>query len=864
MLSLLFHLESICSLNRVFGVEGFDLFLWPDLISMKKPIVQHLLALGIFIVLAFAFNYPASQGQHLRAGDTVHWMGMSEEARAWYEKTGENPMWSNSMFGGMPTVTHYMRGKTNLIYPIQEFLTDHLPLPIPFFLIAMICFYILMSSWNIRSWLAIAGAVAYAFAAYNVQIIAAGHNTKMFSIGYMPLVMAGMQWVYHQKYLIGAGAALLGLSLMISNAMYQIDYYLLIILGLLAIGYLLQALKENGLKPFLISSGIMLAVGLVSVGPSLDQLMLTQEYTKQTMRGGQSEVTIGKDKNKTNGGLDKDYAFQWSQSIGETFTLLVPNLYGGANQTDVGTSSKTYEAVSSLAGEQTAEQFARNASTYWGPQPFLSGPVYFGAIIIFLMVLGLFVIDHRIKWFLFGIGVLGIMLSWGRHFSALNYFLFDHLPMYNKFRTPSMAMVIPGLTFCLLALWGLKEYLSGKLQDAKLFNGLKNSFIITAGLCLLFGLGSRFFLSFKGENDDKLKAQIVQMTGNEQAGSTIFNAIVEDRPGLAMKDGIRSFLLIAFAAGLLWMFWRKKLDAQKVSIGILLLISFDLLSIGTRYLNEENYSSEEEFQAQFNPRPVDQQIKQDTDPYYRVLDLTTDPYNDAMGAYHHKLVGGYHPAKMEIYQDLISTHLLGGKLNAEVLNMLNTKYLIFSAGKEPTAQRNQQACGNAWFVPGIKTVKDANEAITALSAENLGDTVKVANPFRPKEIAIVKQADWKQNTTQFVVDSTARINLTYYGLNNLTFKSANANPGFAVFSDIYYPLGWKAFVDGKETPIVQTNYVLRGLPIPAGQHTIEFKFHPDTYFKWNTASMISSVLILLILVGGIGLGVRDEIKKQTA
>jgi hypothetical protein len=431
---------------------------------MKKSLVQHLIALGVFILIAFAFNYPALQGNKLSAGDTVHWMGMSEEARAWYEKTGENPMWSNSMFGGMPTVTHYMRGKSNLIYPIQETLTNILPSPVFFFLIAMICFYVLMQSWKVNRWVGIFGAIAFAFASYNLQIIAAGHNTKMFSIAYMPLVLAGMNWVYNQKYLIGAGSALIGLSLMISNSMYQIDYYLIIILLVLAIGYFVQFLKEGKLKEFAISSAIMIAIGIVSVGPSLDQLMLTQEYTSQTMRGGKSELTLGNKEEKKDGGLNKDYAFQWSQSLGETFTLFVPNLYGGGSRTDVGTGSSTYEAVNSLAGEASAEQFSQNASTYWGPQPFLSGPVYFGIIVMLLCILGLIIIPNRLKWFMLGVGILGIMMSWGKHFSGFNYFLFDHLPMYNKFRTPSMAMVIPGFMFCVIAVWALQEFISDKLN----------------------------------------------------------------------------------------------------------------------------------------------------------------------------------------------------------------------------------------------------------------------------------------------------------------------------------------------------------------------------------------------------------------
>lgn len=832
---------------------------------MKNSIKQHLIAIGVFLLIAALYGLPALQGNKLAAGDTMHWMGMSQEARTWYEKTGENPMWSNSMFGGMPTVTHYMRGKTNLIYPVQEFFTNILPVPINFFFIAMVCFYILMMSWKIDRRLAIGGAIVYAFAAYNLQIIAAGHNTKMFSIAYMPLVLAGMHWVYNKKWLSGAGAALFGLALMISNAMYQIDYYLLFILGGFAIMYAIQALRERTLGEFLKSSAIMVAVGLIAVGPSLDQLMFTKEYTTQTMRGGQSELTIGKKETKKDGGLDKDYAFAWSQGIGETFTLLVPNLYGGGNRTDIGTGSKTYEVLQGMGvGEEGAEQFVKNAPSYWGPQPFLAGPNYLGILVILLSVLGLITIRSKFKWALLGIAVFGIMLSWGNHFSALNYFLFDYLPMYNKFRTPSMSMVIPALMFCLLALWALHDFIFTEREENERLAAIKKAVIGVGGLCLLLGVGGSMFLSFKGEKDEQLKQQMVQMLGgNDQAGTQLFNALVDDRPSLAMQDGFRSLAIILLGAALLWLFSKKRLQAGVTVWALAALMSLDVLSIGWRYLNNDNYQSTEEFEAQFNPRPVDQQILQDKDPYYRVFDLSVDPFNDANGAYHHKLVGGYHPAKIERYQDLIENHLSGNKINGEVLNMLNTKYIVFNGNNGPQAQPNPEACGNAWFVEQVKLVKNADEAMTALNANSIGDTAVVLNGFKARNMAIVQEKDWNNaGATQFVRDSAAAIQLKQYGLNSLQFTSNNTQAGFAVFADVYYPLGWKAFIDGKETPIVASNYVLRGLHIPAGQHNIEFKFEPQSYLKWGTPTMAASILIWLVLAAGIGFGIRNAAKEN--
>lgn len=831
-----------------------------------KSFKIHFIAIGIFIAIAFTYSFPALQGNKLVAGDTIQWMGMSQEARAWYEKTGENPMWSNSMFGGMPTVTHYMRGKTNWIYPIQEAISNALPNPIPFFLIAMICFYILMMSWKVNNWLSIFGAVAYAFASYNLQIIEAGHNTKMLSIGYMPLVLAGMHWIYQSKYLHGAAAALIGLSLMISNAMYQIDYYLLIILFIMGIAYLLQALRMKTLKSFAISTACMIGVGLLSVGPSVDQLMLTKEYTSQTMRGGQSELNLGKKEKKKDGGLDKDYAFAWSQSIGETFTLFVPNLYGGGTGSNVGTGSHYFEALKGIgASEEQAADMCEQAPTYWGAQPFLSGPVYIGILIMFFMVLGLFIIKNQLKWFLFGIGILGIMMSWGKHFPAFNYFLFDYLPGYNKFRTPSMTMVIPSLSFGILAIWALQSLFYEIKDNNVLWAQVKKALIIVGGIVAIFGIGGTMFLDFKGVNDSKYKAQFVQMLGNnEQAGAKLFQAIEDDRPSMAMKDAMRSLVFIFFAVAIIWFFIKKKLEMQKALLALGLLMSIDLLSIAWRYLDSKDYKSNDEYEAQFLPRKVDSEILSDTDPYFRVYDLSRDPYNDAMGAYHHKLVGGYHPAKMEAYQDLIDNQLQpGSNLNAQVLNMLNTKYLVFNAGgNDPVKQKNMDACGNAWFVPQIKVVQNADEEMLALNAEGLGDTTRMVNAFRPRIEAVVQNKYWKKNNTSFTLDSSATIRLTKYGLNSLQFESNNNNEGFAVFSDIYYPLGWKAYIDGQASEILKTNYLLRGLNIPAGKHTIEFKFEPETYFIWNKVSLISSILILIVLAGSVFMGFKQMNKKE--
>lgn len=833
---------------------------------MKKPIVQHALCILLMIIVAFAYNLPAFQGNELKQGDTIHWKSMSWEAKQWHDATGEVTLWSNSMFGGMPTATYAVFGSGNYIavafYALVEFLTT----PFALILLAMIGFYVLAYAMRWNRWIGLIGGIAYAFVAYNPQIIAAGHNTKMINIALMPGVIAGIHLMFNKKLLPGSLILLLFLALTFNCAMYQIIYYEYIIIGGLMIYYFFQKLKEKEVMTFVLPAVLMVAITALSVVSSSTNFFFTQEYTEATMRGGNSELTLNKKEKKTNGGLDKDYAFAWSQGIGETFTLFAPNLYGGGSNVDVGTDSKTYEVVSEMYGEENAENFSKHTPAYWGPQPFLAGPNYFGAIIMFLMILGLFIIDNKMKWYLFAIGVIGIMMSWGRHFSGLNYFLFDHLPMYNKFRTPSMIMSIPAFTFMFIAVWGLHEFLFGGKTAQALFSPFKKSVILTGAICLMVTLGGKMFLDFRGENDDKQKAQLTQMMGgNTEVANKVFSAIVEDRSSIAFKDGLRSILLIGLVVLVLGLYTRNKLNPRIALVLVGLLISVDGISIAYRYLNKENYETKEEYEQEFAARPIDLEIKKDPDPYYRVYDLSTDTYNDAVGAVHHKLIGGYSPAKMEVYQDLIDMQLSGGKMNMEVLNMLNAKYIIFNGpDKKPTYQLNPQACGNAWFIKNVKLVNSADEEMLALNAANLGDTAVVPNSFRAKDQAIVNKKEWKNGATSFVTDSLSNIKLTKYGLNDLSYESNNSQAGFAVFSDIYYKKGWKAFIDDKETDIVKVNYLLRGLNIPSGKHQIKFVFQPESVTKWGKIGTYTSILIFILLGAGLVYWMIQQVKRNGA
>lgn len=834
-----------------------------------KKFLPHLLAILGFIVIAALFSYPQLKGEVLQQHDIISWKGMAKEGMDWHEKTGENVLWSNSMFGGMPTYTHYVPESNNYIYRIQEAITGALGKPISFLFLAMLCFYILMNTLTKNRWVSIAGAVAYGFSTYNVIIIGAGHETKMLAIAYLPAVLAGLLLLYKGKWWRGTPLLGISLALMISSAHYQIVYYSIFIIAAAVIGSFVIAIKNNGLKQFVIASVIAAITAVIAVGPNMASLLTTLEYNKVTMRGGKSELTINHDNDKQakGGGLDKDYAFRWSNGIGETFCIMVPGLYGGASTEDVGDNSATYDKLMSMGvQEQAAEGFVSRLPTYWGDQPFLSGPVYFGAIICFLFVLGLMIVKSPHKWWIVVVSVFGIVLSWGSNFSGLNYLLFDTLPGLNKFRTPSMWLVIPQLLFPLLGAWALKDIIEERVSKQELLKKVKLAVIITGGLCLVIGVGGRMFLSFQSVNDVQTVQQFTQMFGNNpQPANELMGAIREDRASMAMMSGIVSALFIVLAGGLIFLFAQGKVKGQVMLIGVAALIAIDLIKTDSRYLNEDNYTDADSYEAAFDPRPVDLQIKQDPDPYYRVLDLTKNTYNDAVQSYHHKTIGGYHPAKIEAYQDMIDVQMSPASgFNMAVLDMLNTKYIIYPGqGGQPMASPNPAAMGNAWFVSEVKWVPNADEEILALNANKLGDTAQMPNAFDPSKTAVVRD-NFKSElgNYNFGKDSTASINLTKYGLNDLSFESNNSKNGLAVFSDIYYPYGWKAYVDGQETPIIKADYLLRAIKIPAGKHKVEFKFHPDSFYKGNTISLITSLILLLTAIVSIVMIFKNSNKDE--
>ncbi len=785
-----------------------------------KKIRIDILAIVGFAVLALLYCYPQLQGKKLSQHDNISWQAMAREAMAYHDSTGKDVLWSNSMFGGMPSYTSYV-GATNTNYTgyIQMFL-EVVGKPAYFFFIAMICFYLLMRVLSVNKWLGIVGAIAYALASFNSIIIGVGHETQMLTIGYLPAALAGLYLIFNGSRLTGSAVFGVAMALIFTNNHFQVIYYMLIMFFCFAVGMLYIAIKEGKVKEFFISGLIAVGVGIIGVGPSMTSILTTSEYAKETMRGGASELS-GHDK-KTNGGLDKEYAFRWSNGIGETFCLMIPYLYGGASGEPADKAPKTLEAIGGNAEE---------LPLYWGPQPFLGGPIYFGAAICFLFVLGLMVIRSPHKWWMLAACIFCIVLSWGKNFDAVNYFLFDHLPMLNKFRTVSMALVIPQFLFPLLGMWAIQSVMDHK-DDPKTWQQIKIAAGITAGLCVLLGLGGSMFFNFTGGGDAQYQPDIVKL-------------LKEDRASLAMSSALKSAVYILLAAGLLWAFIKDKIKPAILIAGIGVVVAIDMIPVAHDYLNDKNYVEASDYESVFEPREVDKQILRDPDPYYRVLDLSRDTYNDAVQAYFHKCVGGYHPAKMEIYQDLIDRQMSRG-FNGQVLNMLNTKYIIVGGQKRPPGViPNPTACGNAWFVDEVKWANTADDEMNGLNAPSIQDTAIMPNAFEPKKTAVMRTT-FKDaiGSGAFGKDSSAMIKLTRYGLDDLSFASKNSKDGLAVFSDIYYSKGWTAYVDGKETPIMKADYVLRAIKIPAGKHNIEFHFRPASFYNGQKVAMISSILLI--------------------
>ncbi|GAA3932261.1 YfhO family protein [Chitinophaga oryziterrae] len=801
-----------------------------------KKILPHIIAIGILLLLAILYCKPVLDGKVLSQNDNIQWQAMAKQSLDYKATHGTTPLWTNRMFGGMPA--YQIALESNEPFGISFFnslFSLWLPKPINFFFLAALGFYFLCSVLGVRSWIGILGAVAYAFSTYDPVIIGAGHDTKMMAIAYIPAVLAGILLLTQKKYLPGLAVTTLFMSLLITMNHLQVTYYFFLLLGVLGIVFAVVTIKAKDFK-HLILTALLVGVALViSVGVNTMNLWTTYEYSKETIRGGKSELTKNVETTKGSG-LDKEYAFRWSYGIFETFTFMVPNLYGGSSQASLDEGSETYKTLTGLqVPAAQAESMIKAWPLYWGDQPGTSGPVYLGIITCLLAILGFLTIRSWHKWWLLAISILAILMSWGSNLSVFNYALFDYLPFYNKFRAPSMILIIPQLTFAILAVLALQALIEDNNKQS-LFKPLKLAGMITGGILALLLLASAT-LSFGNANDAAMQAQFAQMAGgNTTVADSLMHALHADRASIFRYDLFRAIVLAAIAYFLIFYYLKGKLKMQWMAGALIVLMLVDLLQVDARYLNSDNYSEQVKYNNEFAATPVDQQIMQDKDPYFRVLNLThSDPFSDAMTSYFHNSVGGYHAAKLTLYQDLIENQLSHNNLH--VLNMLNTKYVIVPGQQgQPVVQTNPDALGNAWFIKGILWVPNADAEMKALDNLNTRDSVVIDQRYKSAV------------TADPVFDSAATIKLLKNDVDVISYTSSSKTPQFAVFSEVYYKEGWKAFIDDKEVPYARVNYVLRGLSIPAGTHAITFKFEPKSYFLGEKISFASTLIVVLLLI----------------
>jgi hypothetical protein len=664
-------------------------------------------------------------------------------------------------------------------------------------------------------------------------LIEAGHNPKGYAIAYMAPVIMGILMTYRGR--MWAGSAILGISLSLELASnhLQITYYLAMLSGVVVLGELVNALIKKQLSNFVKSSGMLLVAAILAVLPNITNLIVTQEYGKYTIRGG-SELSDNKE-NKTSG-LDLDYATQWSYGIGETFTLMIPNFKGGESKA-IGDNEKALADVN----PEMRQYVGQSTDQYWGDQPFTSGPVYIGALICFLFVLGMLILKDNLKWYLLAASILAIMLSWGKNYMGLTNFFMDYLPGYNKFRAVSMTLVIVEFTMPIIAILGVREI----VLNPSILKEKRNSFYIalaaTAGLCLLFYIMPTTFQDFFKEGEyENVSAQIKKSGASAEQIQQFMGGMETARMSIFKADAMRSFWFIILGAGLLFAYSVKAFNKNYLYACLGLLILIDLWAVDKRYLNEKNFVSKSSMETPYLPSAADEQILKDPDPHYRVMNASLSPFQDASTSYFHKSIGGYHGAKLRRYQDLYERQI--SKNNMQVLNMLNAKYFIIQNQQtnEPMAQRNPGALGNAWFVKQLKWVANPDSEINALSN------------FDPASTAIIDQK-WEKEVSEksFSYDSTASISLKSYKADELVYATRSSSAQMTVFSEIFYPLGWNAYVDGKLTPHFGVNYVLRAMIVPAGQHEVVFKFEPESYYKGEKIAMAGSILLFLFVIGGV-------------
>ncbi len=825
-----------------------------------RSLLPHLIVIIGFAALSVGYMSPILNGKEIRQSDPRQFYAAQSELHKFTEETGEWTGWTNSIFGGMPT--YFIGGEytKSIFYQIQGILYRLFTLQGTYIFLYLLGAYILLVSLKSGLWPSVLGAIAYAFFSYNILIIEAGHLAKVYALAFVPIMLGGMAVGFRGRPWLGAALFSLGVGLELNANHFQITYYSAFIIGIYGIFEIVRAFRNNQIPKFAVAVGLFLLLGVTAALTNTSRIWTSTDHAKETNRGG-SELTTAADgvTAKPETGLDKDYAFQWSYGKLESFTLLIPNFSGGASGGGaLDNDSEVYKTLTRIGVDPTnATQFTQSLPTYWGDQTFSGGPSYAGAVLCFLFVLGLFFADKRYRWPYLISGIFCLTIAWGGNFTVLNNLWFDYLPMFNKFRSLSMIMSLTQLCFVVIAALGLKFIFENKPVWNDLKKPLAISVGVTAGLSLIFALIPSIF-GMTTANDEALRGSLTQAFGeNQTAANDVYGALLEDRASLLQADAWRSIIFILLTAGLLWAFVTNKLKNVTIVGGILVFLTLvDLWAVDKRYLNSDDFvRAARSREALFTMTTADQQILQDKDPHFRVIDVVSgSPFQSSLTSYFHKSVGGYHTVKLARYNELIENQI--SKNNMQVLNMLNTKYFITQGQDgQPRAQQNPDALGNAWAVSEIKMVNNANEEMAALDSLNPGYTVVVDKRF----------ANLLENA-KASGDSSAQIRLTEYKPNKLIYEFNSPNQEVVVFSENYYKGNedWISSIDGKEAPHFRANYVLRAMVVPAGKHTIKFVFKPVTVESGQKVDLAASIAWVLLILGAVFMDFRQKKEENAA
>jgi hypothetical protein len=787
-----------------------------------KQIIPHIVSLSLFVVVALMYFNPVLNGKKISQSDITQHIGMAKEVNDFRKATSEEPYWAESAFSGMPTYPIGTYFPNDYITSLDRFIR-FLPRPADYLFLYFLSFYILLLAFKVDWKIAIVGSLAFGFSTYLIIIFGAGHNSKAHAIAYMPLVLAGIVFIFKKRYLLGFIVTSIATALEIKANHPQMTYYLLFAILILGVVELIDAIKKNKTKQFVTQSSIIIVAMLLAVGVNSSRLLATKEYADVSTRG-KTALTINPDgtKKEVTTGLSKEYITQFSYGKAETFNLFVPRYMGGGTVESLDEKSNTYQYVSSIAGSKQADGFTKQVYTYWGDQLIVEAPAYIGAVMLFLFFLGVFILKGKYKYWLVASSVFAILMSWGKNFQFLTNFFIDYVPLYNKFRAVSSFQVIAELCIPLLGFLAVREFFFSKIEKKQKQIALKKALYSSVGLIvvgLLYALG---FSTFEGIRDASY---------SEYEG--LLDAVKADRLSMLYSDSFRSIVLIGVGFVVLWLFLKQQLKYTTSIIAFAVLILFDLVQVNLRYVNGDDFKEARAIDKPFKASTADLQILKDKS-HYRVANFSTDPFQDGRTSYFHKSIGGYHAAKMGRYQDLIEFQL--SKQNMQVYNMLNTKYFIIPGDNGGViAQQNPDANGNAWFVKNINYVQTADQEIRALDST------------QTKNIAVVNENNiYKKINFSLEVDSLAYIKLTEYSLNSLTYETSSKFDEFSVFSEIYYKNGWKSYIDGELQPYTNVNYVLRGMEIPKGEHIIKFKFEPSVIKTGSIISLISYALMVLI------------------